>query len=237
MPPEAVRRIGGAQRQVVVESGLLAQRRTCPDPAGLFALGLPDLARRRQHLLGALGGDEQHAVVAHQVRPEPRSGQRLGLALVQPHRAERIAAVAEHRKADLRQLRRVAVQPPHHQARHPCRLGLQDRQVADTRLVAPPAVVDDHHVTRFGPAAYPSSTRHLAPQQSASPRTPVVPDERAVPGHFTNRRSVMAVRSTGYRRRWGKWLAISTAAAVVAYLIVYFVFFYHSGGGGGGGLY
>ncbi len=41
MSPEGVRRIGGAPRQVVVEGRLLTQRLTCPDPACLFALGLP----------------------------------------------------------------------------------------------------------------------------------------------------------------------------------------------------
>jgi hypothetical protein len=50
------------------------------------------------------------------VRPEPRrEPPRLELPLVQPHRPGWVAAVAEHRKADLCQLRRVAVQPPHHQ--------------------------------------------------------------------------------------------------------------------------
>jgi hypothetical protein len=55
----------------------------------------------------------------------------------------------------------------------------------------------------------------------------------------SNWRIGMAERSTGYRRRWGKWAAIYVAAAAVVYLIVYLVFFYHSGGGGGagGGLY
>ncbi len=49
----------------------------------------------------------------------------------------------------------------------------------------------------------------------------------------------MADRSTGYRRRWGKWAAIYVAAAVVVYLIVYLVFFHHGVGvgGTGGGLY
>jgi hypothetical protein len=49
----------------------------------------------------------------------------------------------------------------------------------------------------------------------------------------------MANRSTGYGRRWGKWLAIYLAVGAVVYLIVYLVFFHHGGGGagGGGGLY
>jgi hypothetical protein len=51
MPPEGVRRIGGAPRQVLVKGRLLAQRVTCPDPAGLFALGLPDLNDRRVRAL------------------------------------------------------------------------------------------------------------------------------------------------------------------------------------------
>jgi len=62
MPPEGVRGIGGAPRQVVVEGRLPAKRLTCPDPAGLFAFGLPDLMRRRQNLLGTLGGDGRSRV-------------------------------------------------------------------------------------------------------------------------------------------------------------------------------
>ena len=95
MPPECIRGIVGTPRQVVVEGGLPAKRLARADPASLLALGLPDLARRRQHLLGTRGRHEHHAVGvtdhdvvdAHQVRPEPRRRQRLGLALVQPQRA------------------------------------------------------------------------------------------------------------------------------------------------------
>jgi hypothetical protein len=45
----------------------------------------------------------------------------------------------------------------------------------------------------------------------------------------------MANESTGYGRRWKKWLAIYVGVAAVLYLIVYLVFFTHGGGGGGGG--
>jgi hypothetical protein len=41
----------------------------------------------------------------------------------------------------------------------------------------------------------------------------------------------MAVRSTGYGRKWKKWLAIYVAVGAVAYLIVYLAFFAHGGGG------
>jgi hypothetical protein len=44
----------------------------------------------------------------------------------------------------------------------------------------------------------------------------------------------MAQRSSGYGRKWKKWLAIYLAVGVVVYLIVYLVFFAH---GSGGGLY
>ncbi len=47
---------------------------------------------------------------------------------------------------------RVAVQAPHHQARHPGRPGLKHRQVADAGLIGAPAVVDDQHVAGPGPA-------------------------------------------------------------------------------------
>jgi hypothetical protein len=47
----------------------------------------------------------------------------------------------------------------------------------------------------------------------------------------------MADGSTGYGRRWKKWLAIYLAVAAILYLIVYAVFFTHGGGGGGGGFY
>jgi hypothetical protein len=48
----------------------------------------------------------------------------------------------------------------------------------------------------------------------------------------------MANKSTGYGRKWKKWLAIYAGLGVVAYLIVYLVFFTGGGAaGGGGGLY
>ena len=48
----------------------------------------------------------------------------------------------------------------------------------------------------------------------------------------------MANKSTGYGRKWKKWLAIYAAVGVVVYLIIYLVFFTGGGGaGGGGGLY
>lgn len=48
----------------------------------------------------------------------------------------------------------------------------------------------------------------------------------------------MADNSTGYGRKWKKWLAIYAAVGVVAYLIIYLVFIYDSSGAGtGGGLY
>lgn len=54
----------------------------------------------------------------------------------------------------------------------------------------------------------------------------------------TNRRYVVANNSTGYGRKWKKWLAIYAAVGAVAYLIIYFVFISGgSGPGGGGGLY
>jgi hypothetical protein len=50
---------------------------------------------------------------------------------------------------------------------------------------------------------------------------------------------VVANNSTGYGRKWKKWLAIYAAVGVVAYLIIYLVFIYGGSGaaGGGGGLY
>src|ERR1700733_6286303 len=160
MPPEGVGRVSGASGQVVIESGLLAQCLALPDPASLVPLALPDLVRCGQYLLGTLSRDEHHAVVigeddvpgADQVRPEPRGDQRLGLPLVQPHRPGRAAPVTEDRKADRGQLRRVAVQAPHHQARDTGGLGLQHRQVADARLVRAATVVDDQHVAGLCPA-------------------------------------------------------------------------------------
>jgi hypothetical protein len=47
----------------------------------------------------------------------------------------------------------------------------------------------------------------------------------------------MAQRSTGYGRKWKKWLAIYVAVGLVAYLVVYLLFFAPGGGGGGGGIY
>jgi hypothetical protein len=60
-----------------------------------------------------------------------------------------------------------------------------------------------------------------------------------MPGHKRNRRSFMADRNTGYRRRWARWAVIYVAVAAVVYLIVYLLVFHHGGGagGGGGGLY
>lgn len=45
----------------------------------------------------------------------------------------------------------------------------------------------------------------------------------------------MAQRSTGYGRKWKKWLVIYVAVGAVVYLLVYLLFF--ANGGSGGGLY
>lgn len=42
----------------------------------------------------------------------------------------------------------------------------------------------------------------------------------------------MTEKTSGYGRRWRKWLWLYLAAAAVAYLVVYLVFFHHGGGGG-----
>src|SRR5207247_4656091 len=60
---EGVGGIGGAPRQVVVESRLLAQRLTCLDFARLFAFGLPDLVRHGKHFFDTLSRHEQDPVV------------------------------------------------------------------------------------------------------------------------------------------------------------------------------
>jgi hypothetical protein len=67
MPPKGRGRIGGAPRRVVVEGRLLAQRLACPDPAGLFALGLPDPG----YLDGLRGRSGRHLPEAG--RSSPRS--------------------------------------------------------------------------------------------------------------------------------------------------------------------
>jgi hypothetical protein len=55
--------------------------------------------------------------------------------------------VTEDRKADLDELRRVAVEAPDDEARQAGRLGLEDGQVTDARLIEAASVVDDEHVT------------------------------------------------------------------------------------------
>jgi hypothetical protein len=47
----------------------------------------------------------------------------------------------------------------------------------------------------------------------------------------------MAEHSTGYGRRWKRWLAIYLVAGAILYAIVYVLFFASGGSGGGGGLY
>jgi hypothetical protein len=46
----------------------------------------------------------------------------------------------------------LAVQSPHHHPADPCRSCLQNDQIADARLIFPPAVVDDQDVTMGGAA-------------------------------------------------------------------------------------
>ena len=60
--------------------------------------------------------------------------------------------VAENRQGDLGQFRRIAVQSPHHQPTDPRRLCLQHDQIADARLIFPPAVINDQNVTMAGAA-------------------------------------------------------------------------------------
>ncbi len=45
----------------------------------------------------------------------------------------------------------------------------------------------------------------------------------------------MAQKSTGYGRKWKKWLAIYLMVGAIAYLVIYLLFFTGGGGGGGGG--
>src|SRR5438046_4898098 len=94
---EGVGGIGGAPRQVVVESRLLAQRLTCLDFARLFAFGLPDLVRHGKHFFDTLSRHEQDPVVVaendvvatYQVgaRTVPWSAPRTPACLVAPGRA------------------------------------------------------------------------------------------------------------------------------------------------------
>jgi hypothetical protein len=44
----------------------------------------------------------------------------------------------------------------------------------------------------------------------------------------------MAQSSSGYGRKWKKWLGIYLVAGVILYFIVFLVFFAHGGGAGGG---
>lgn len=109
--------------------------------------------------------------------------QRLGLTLVQPHRAGWVASVAEDWKSDLPQVRRVAVHTPHHDADKARRLGLQHRQVADTGLVRPTAIIGDQHVTRFGPVEGLQEDIHAAvvPDRLGTSGDPLAGDDRADP--------------------------------------------------------
>jgi len=200
-----------APGQVVIESGLLAQCLALPDPASLVPFALPDLVRGDQHLLGTLCRDEQHAVVigeddvtgADQVRPEPRGDQRLGLPLVQPRRAGRVAAVAEDRKADRGQFRRVPVQAPHRQGRHTSCLGLQHRQVADARLVRAAAVVDDQHVAGSCPAKCLQEHVHAAvvPHWQHPPSDRLAGHNRPDPRMGRPQRNITAQAGIGHQRR------------------------------------
>ena len=70
---------------------------------------------------------------------------------IDANRAGRAVAVAEYRQADLGQFRRIAVQSTPSPGR-PRRLCLQHDQIADARLIFPPAVVDDQDVTMGGAA-------------------------------------------------------------------------------------
>ena len=92
------KRVGGIGRtpiQEVVEARLLPQTVTSQNPAGLFALGLPDLMRRRQRRFNAIRRHEQDTIVvteddviaADQVRSEPYGGEGVRLSLVEPQRA------------------------------------------------------------------------------------------------------------------------------------------------------
>lgn len=47
----------------------------------------------------------------------------------------------------------------------------------------------------------------------------------------------MAEKTSGYGRRWKKWLAIYLAVGAVVYLAVYLLLMHHGGAGGGGGFH
>src|SRR5580692_2615800 len=158
VPPEGVGRFGFPPRQVFAEGCLLAQGLTRLDLTSLIPLDLADLPGCGQDLLSLAGCDEHHAVLVaeddvvagDQPCPESCAGQRGWFLLIEANRAGRAVAVAEYRQGDLGQFRRIAVQSPHHHPADPCRLCLQHYQIADARLIFPPAVVDDQDVTMGG---------------------------------------------------------------------------------------
>lgn len=146
--------IRGAAGQVVREPHLGAERGAGADAVGLPAFGVPDRLGECDDLRGARGRDEQHAVVVgehqvvagHRPLPDGRGGQRRRMAGGQAQRPGRYRARAEHRQADRRDVGRVAMQTPDHDAAQARVLGLQRDQVADARLVTAAAVVHDQHV-------------------------------------------------------------------------------------------
>ena len=187
--PEGAGRFGCPPRQVFAEGCLLAEGLTRLDLTGLIPLDLADLPGCGQDLPSLAGRDEHDAVVVaeydvvagDQAGPEPCAGQRGWFLLIEANRAGRAVAVAEYRQCDLGQFRRIAVQSPYHHPADPCRLCLQHDQIADARLIFPPAVVDDQDVTMGGVAE--RFQEHINAAVVAGPgapvRRPAVRDDRA----------------------------------------------------------
>src|SRR5690242_14760394 len=148
---EGVRRIAPALGEVLGEPRLVAQRLPRADAPCLLPFDPTDRPDRLEHLVHVRLRDEDDAVVVGEhdvVARDDRLAEahRLVVPLVEPRRAERARAVAPDREADLAQLARVPVQSPDDDAGEPRGLRLEDRQIADARLVDAAGVVDDEDI-------------------------------------------------------------------------------------------
>ncbi len=156
---ETVTRLALPPRQIFAEPRLCAVAAAFLHALELTRFGLAIGNGCSYDIFKPIFRQEEHPIgVAHDkiagrdgMRTDGRTAQDIRRPDVQTLRACRQRPHAEHRKADLAELRTVAMQSPDNKARHSRSLGLEHNDVADARLVYTCAIIDNDDIASRGP--------------------------------------------------------------------------------------
>jgi hypothetical protein len=146
--------IGRAFGEIFGEAQLSAKGCAGSNSVSLGAFALPDGFRGFQDFFGRSGVDKDAAVVIgenevailHFEIAEARRPKRAAIAWIEALRAGGAQAVTPNRKADLSQLRGVAMRSPDDDGGEARRSCFECGQVADATFVAPAGIIDHKNV-------------------------------------------------------------------------------------------